>query len=620
MTTTMRADADLGTLAELGQQLRVDAVRVAAAAGSGHPTSAMSAADLMAVLLVRYLRYDVGDPGESHNDHLVFSKGHASPLMYAMLRAAGAIDERELLGYRRLGSRLEGHPTPRLPWVEVATGSLGQGLPVGVGLALAGARLDRLPYRVWVLCGDSELAEGSIWEAVEHAAGNGLDNLTVVVDVNRLGQRGPTRHGWDLDAYARRFGAFGWHTITVDGHDVAAVDRAYAEATAEHGRPSVVLARTRKGRGVPDVEDREGKHGKPLPDADGAVRHLGGVRDLSVQVTLPDRGGQPHRFPSGPLELPRYDVGDQVATRTAYGQALAALGVARGQVVVLDGEVADSTRTAWFAEKFPDRFFECYIAEQQMVAAAVGMQIRGWIPYAATFAAFWSRAYDFVRMAAVSRADLRLCGSHAGVAIGPDGPSQMGLEDLAAFRAVHGSTVLYPCDANQTVQLVAAMADRAGVSYLRTSRGDTPVIYPPGEQFSVGGNRALHATADDQLTIVAAGVTVHEALTAADRLPFPARVIDAYSIKPIDAATLRAAARDTGHLITVEDHWPEGGLGDAVLDVFADGSTPPPLLRKLAVHGMPASATPEQQLHAAGIDADAIVAAAQAMIRTGDTP
>jgi transketolase len=617
--TNVRAEPDLDRLAVLGQQLRVDAVRCAAAAGSGHPTSAMSAADLMAVLLGRYLRYDLANPRDPHNDRLVFSKGHASPLLYAMLRAAGAISDEELLTYRKLGSRLEGHPTPRLPLVEVATGALGQGLPVGVGLALTGARLDRLPYRVWVLCGDSELAEGSMWEAFEFAGTAGLDNLTAIVDVNRLGQRGPTRHQWDTTAYAHRMNAFGWDTVDVDGHDIADIDRGFALAVSTRGRPTAILARTRKGRGVPQVEDREGYHGKPLPDPDEAVRMLGGVRNLRVELGVPDRSvelGVPDRFPSGPLTLPSYRVGDKVATRTAFGQALAALGSARGDVVALDGEVSDSTRTELFAEAHPERFFECYIAEQQMLAAAVAMQTRGWIPFAATFAAFLSRAYDFVRMAAVSRANLRLCGSHAGVAIGQDGPSQMGLEDLAMFRAVHGSTVLYPCDANQTAHLVAAMADRDGVCYLRATRGDTPVRYEPSERFTIGGSRVLRRSADDRLTILAAGVTVPEALTAADRLAaenIPARVIDLYSVKPVDADTVRQAARETGRLLTVEDHWPEGGLGDAVLDVFADG-TPPPRLRKLAVRSMPASASPSEQLRAAGIDAEAIAAAARALV------
>jgi transketolase len=615
MATMLQAPPD--QMAELGQQLRVDAVRCSAAASSGHPTSAMSAADLMAVLLARYLRYDVDDPRNPHNDHLIFSKGHASPLLYAMLRAAGAITEDELLSYRKRGSRLEGHPTPRVPWVEVATGSLGQGLPIGAGLAMTGARLDRLPYRVWVLCGDSELAEGSIWEAFELAGYERLDRLAAIIDVNRLGQRGPTRHQWDTDAYARRISAFGWHTVEIDGHDPEAIDQAYAEAISTTGQPTAIIARTLKGRGVSDVEDEGGMHGKALTHAEAAVEQLGGVRNLSVVVARPEGTSPPNSFPSGTLTMPRFQVGDKVATRTAFGKALAAIGAARGDVVALDGEVSDSTRTEFFADEHPERFFQCYISEQQMISLAVGMQVRGWKPYAATFAAFLSRAYDFVRMAAVSRANLRVCGSHAGVAIGQDGPSQMGLEDLALFRAVHGSTVLYPCDANQAVHLTAAMADVDGISYLRTTRGNTPVIYGPAERFPIGGSRLLRSSSTDRLTIVAAGVTVHEALKAADELAsrdISARVIDLYSVKPVDVATLQTAARDTGRIVTVEDHWPEGGLGDAVLDAFADGS-PPPLVRKLAVRSMPASATPEEQLHAAGIDAEAIVNAAAALAR-----
>lgn len=614
MATTVEARPE--QLVELGQQLRVDAVRCSAAAGSGHPTSAMSAADLMAVLLARYLRYDLASPHNPHNDHLVFSKGHASPLLYAMLRAAGAITEQELLSYRKLGSRLEGHPTPRLPLIEVATGSLGQGLPIGVGFAVTGARLDRLPYRVWVLCGDSELAEGSMWEAFEYAGYERLDQLTAIIDVNRLGQRGPTRHQWDLDAYARRISAFGWRVIEIDGHDPDEIDQAYAQAIATTGQPTAILARTHKGRGVSDVEDKDGKHGKALSDADTAIEQLGGVRNITVPVARPDGTAQPNSFPSGTLTLPRYEVGGKIATRTAFGQALAAVGTARGDVVALDGEVSDSTRTEFFADEHPERFFECYIAEQQMISLAVGMQARGWKPYAATFAAFLSRAYDFVRMAAIGRANLRLCGSHAGSAIGQDGPSQMGLEDLALFRAVHGSTVLYPCDANQAAHLTAEMADVDGICYMRTTRGNTPVIYGPAEHFPVGGSRLLRGSSRDQVTIVAAGVTVHEAVKAADQLAsrdIAARVVDLYSVKPVDVATLRTAAQDTGRIVTVEDHWPEGGLGDAVLDALADGGLMP-RVRKLAVRAMPASATPEEQLRAAGIDADAIVEAAISLV------
>jgi transketolase len=607
-------------LQDLGQQLRVDSVRASAAANSGHPTSSMSAADLMAVLLARHFRYDFTDPHAAGNDHLIFSKGHASPLLYAMYRAAGAITDHELLSYRRRGSRLEGHPTPRLSWVDVATGSLGLGLPVGVGLALTGRFLDQLPYRVWVLCGDSELAEGSVWEAFEHAAYHGLDQLTVIVDVNRLGQRGPTRHGWDTAAYARRMAAFGWHTIEIDGHDVTEIDRAYAEAGQTSGRPTVILARTRKGQGVAAVEDAEGAHGKPLPDPEEAIRELGGPRSARVEVKPPPAQPQrPHAFPAGQLHLPEYELGSLVATRDAFGEALAALGAARADVVVLDGEVSDSTRTQYFADAHPGRFFQFYIAEQQMTAAAIGMQARGWTPYLATFGAFLTRAHDFLRMAAVSRASLRVAGSHAGVSIGRDGPSQMALEDLAVFRAIHGSTVLYPCDANQAARLTAAVADRQGVSYLRLTRGATPVIYEPGEEFPVGGSRVLRSSADDRVTIVAAGITVHEALSAASQLAargVSARVIDLYSVKPTDAATLRQAARDTGRIVTVEDHWAEGGLGSAVLEVFADGTDEAlPIVRTLAVREMPGSAAPEDQLADAGIDSRAITSAALTLAR-----
>lgn len=606
-------------LTDLGQQLRVDSVRAADAAGSGHPTSSMSAADLMAVLLAHHLRYDFDRPAHPGNDRFVLSKGHASPLLYASYKAVGAIDDAELTTFRKLGSRLEGHPTPRrLPWVETATGSLGQGLPVGVGIALAGKRLERTGYRVWVLCGDSELAEGSVWEAAEHAAHEHLDNLTAIVDVNRLGQRGPTRHGHDLAAYARRFQAFGWHTIEVDGHDVDAVDRAYGEAISTSGQPTAILARTLKGKGVEAVQDREGLHGKPLPDAAEAIAELGGPRDLRIHVHEPPAARMLHAVRAGHLELPRWDKGseDPVATRDAFGQALAALGTGRGDVVALDGEVGDSTRAEFFAKEHPDRYFECYIAEQQMVAAAVGLAARGFVPYASTFAAFLTRAYDFVRMASVSGAGINLVGSHAGVAIGQDGPSQMGLEDLAMMRAVHGSTVLYPCDANQTAHLVGAMADLEGVRYLRTSRGRSPVIYGPDEEFPVGGAKVLRSSDRDRLTVVAAGVTVHEALAAADALErqgIAVRVVDLYSVKPVDRRTLRRAAEETGCLLTVEDHHEEGGLGDTVLDAFTDGR-PVPRLARLAVRTMPGSASPAEQLHAAGIDAESVAAAARLLV------
>src|SRR5689334_174108 len=490
---------------ELGQQLRVDSVRSSAAAGSGHPTSSMSAADLMAVLIDGHLRLDYSDPHNPGNDHLIFSKGHASPLYYSVLKAVGAIDDAELLTFRKLGSRLEGHPTPRIPPTDVATGSLGQGLPIGVGVALAGKRLDQLPFRVWVLCGDSEMADGSMWEAFQHAGWEGLDNLVAIVDVNRLGQTRETMLGWDLDGYVRRIEAFGWHAIAIDGHDVDAIEAAYAEAEATEGRPTAIVARTKKGKGVKAVEDQPGKHGKPLDDPDEAIQELGGERDLSVPLAEP-AGGTPHRFDAPGGDLPSYELGDEVATRKAYGEALAALGGIRGDVVALDGEVSNSTHSEDFRAAHEDRYFEMFIAEQQMVAAAVGMQVRGWVPFASTFAAFLSRAYDFVRMAAISRADIRLSGSHAGVSIGEDGPSQMALEDIAAFRAIHGSTVLHPSDANQTAKLVAAMADREGISFIRTLRGKTEVRTPPDAVVEIGGSRVAHE--GDDVAVIACGITL----------------------------------------------------------------------------------------------------------------
>jgi transketolase len=609
---------DPAALRELAAQLRVDSIRASTAAGSGHPTSSMSAADLLAVLLADHLRYDFDEPGNPANDHLIFSKGHASPLLYSVYKAAGAISLDDLLSFRRFGSRFEGHPTPILPWVDVATGSLGQGLPIGVGVALAGKKLDRLPYRVWVLCGDSEMAEGSMWEAFEHAAFAGLDNLTAIIDVNRLGQRGETMHGWDLDSYADRARAFGWHAIEIDGHDVEAITKAYAEAEGTTGTPTVVVARTKKGKGVKAVEDQLNQHGKPLADPEDGIAELGGVRDITVAVTKPASSGSPHVFPSTELALPRYDVGDEVATRKVYGEALAALGAGDGKVVALDGEVSNSTYAEIFTKAHPERYFEMYIAEQQLVAAAVGMQVRGWTPFASTFAAFLSRAYDFVRMAAVSRARLCLSGSHAGVSIGEDGPSQMALEDVASLRAVHGSIVLHPCDANATAQLLPAMAAHDGIAYLRTLRAATPVLYGPDDGFAIGGSKVPRSSDADVVTVVAMGITVHEALKAADALAadgIAVRVVDAYSVKPLDADGVCAAAAATGAVVTVEDHWPEGGLGEAVAAALADGGVAVRITR-LAVSGMPTSGKPDELLAAAGIDAAAIAEAVRGLVAT----
>jgi transketolase len=604
-------------LAELGQQLRVDSIRASAAAGSGHPTSSMSAADLIAVLLHGHLRLDFGNPDDPRRDHLIFSKGHASPLYYAMLKAVGAIEDEELLTFRKLHSRLEGHPTPRIPPTDVATGSLGQGLPIGVGIAVAARDLERLPYRVWVPCGDSELAEGSIWEAFQHAGWAKLENLIAILDVNRLGQTRETMLGWDIDGYRRRIEAFGWRVIEVNGHDVDQIDAAYAQAEEPDGRPTAILARTKKGRGVKAVENLPGKHGKPLDDPEAAIAELGGRRELRVLPAKPQQESTRHRFVASGASLPRWERGEEVATREAYGAALAALGSMRGDVVALDGEVSNSTGTGQFIEEHPDRYFEMFIAEQQLVAAAVGIGIRGWVPYASTFAAFLSRAYDFVRMAAVSRANLRLVGSHAGVSIGEDGPSQMALEDMASLRAVNGSAVLHPSDANQTTQLVAAMADRSGITYLRTLRGKTVVRTEPDEPIRIGGSREVYASgAGDDLLIIACGITVDQAERAGRELAeqgLSVRVLDCYSVKPIDEESVQSFAAAARGVITVEDHWPEGGLGDAVLEALAEMPDRPPV-RKLAVRELPGSGTPAELLHEAGIDASGIIDAARHLV------
>jgi transketolase len=607
-------DRELQQWQELARQLRVDVVRATAAAGSGHPTSALSAADLMAVLLEGHLRYDFTEPSYPGNDHLIFSKGHAAPLLYAMYKAADAISDEELLTLRQQGSRLEGHPTPRLPWVDVATGSLGQGLPVAVGIAL-GSRLQGRPSRIWVLCGDGELAEGSMWEAFERAGHDQLGNLIAIIDANGQGQCGPAMAG-DAGKLAARIRAFGWHAIDIDGHDVEQIDKAYVEAEAKTSQPMAIVARTVKGRGVAAVEDRDGVHGKPLDDPETAIRELGGSRP-GRRIQVAEAPAARHQFRRREPRLPEYPVGRPVALRKAYGETLVALGSARDDVVALDADVSLSTYAHLFAEAHPDRFFEMYIAEQQMVATAIGLQTLGYAAFASTFAAFHARAFDFVRMAAISRADLRLVGCYPGISIGPDGPSQMGLEDLAAFRAIHGSVVLYPSDANQTSALVRLLADQRGISYLRVTRAELPVLYPAGERFEIGDSRVLRRSDRDDVAIVAAGITLHKALVAADVLAdrgIRARVIDLYSVKPVDSATLQAAVRDTaGRLVTVEDHRPEGGLGDAVLGAVAATGMPLHLV-KLSVSLMPGSGTPTDLLRAAGIDTTAIVSAVAALL------
>jgi transketolase len=601
---------------DLATQLRADSIRSTTAAGSGHPTSSMSAADLLAVLLAEYLHYDFNDPHNLLNDRLIFSKGHAAPLLYSVYKAAGAISDAEMLTLRKFGSRIEGHPTPALPWVDVATGSLGQGLPTGVGMAYSGKYFDKLPFKVWVLLGDSEMAEGSVYEAFELGGHYKLDNLIALIDMNRLGQRGPTMLEWHGEIYAERARAFGWHAIQIDGLDTDAVNAAYAEAVGVKDKPVCIVAKTKKGAGVSFLADKEGWHGKALPpaDAEKALAELGNPKcDLIIKPQPPRPGAVTPVEQHGHFEPPRYEMGTKAATREAYGDALTAVGAVRSNVIVLDGEVSNSTFADKFKKAYPDRFIEVYIAEQQLVSAAVGLQALQKIPYASTFAAFFARAYDQIRMAAISQANINLTGSHAGVSIGEDGASQMALEDLAMMRAVHGSTVLYPSCATTTAHLVAQMATRKGIKYMRTTREKTPVLYGPEESFPIGGCKVLRKSDTDVACLIAAGITLHESLKAYDQLAsenIHVRVIDLYSVKPIDGATIKQAAQECGgRLFVVEDHWPEGGLGDAVLEVFDGASTEHPSVTRVAVRSMPTSGKPEEMLAAAGIDAKHIVEA-----------
>jgi transketolase len=603
---------------DLAAQLAVDSIRSSTAASSGHPTSSMSAAHLLAVLYASHLRYDVADPKARHNDRFVLSKGHASPLMFSVLKAIGAISDEQLLSFRRFGSPVEGHPVPvpEMPWIDVATGSLGQGLPIGLGMALA-MKHDAIPARVWVLMGDSESAEGSVWEAMENASFHGVSNLVAILDMNRLGQRGPTMLQWDAEAYVARGHAFGWDAFEVDGHDVEAIDRAYRRAE-EAERPTLIVAKTEKGHGVSFLANVEGWHGKALDEqqAKEAIEELGGERSMTITPMAPEPFTAPEPA-RGDVSLPTWDEDSAIATRKAFGDALAAIATVRGDVMAVDGEVANSTYTEDLQKVAPDRFIEMYIAEQAMIGAAVGLQVMGKAPFAATFGAFLTRAYDFIRMAAISRANLRLCGSHSGVSIGEDGPSQMALEDLAMMRAVHGSTVLYPSDGNATAKLTMAMADLEGISYLRTTREKTRTLYGSDEAFPIGGSKVLAASADDRATLVAAGITVYECLEAADALAgagIAVRVIDAYSIKPIDAATLATALRETGFLVTVEDHWIEGGLGDAVLAAVAAQGPLEGRVHKIGVTELPMSGSPEELRAWAGISAGRIAEAVKTLL------
>lgn len=617
-TQTHTTSRDHQDLRHAATRLRRDCIRMTSEAGSGHATSCLSAADLVAALFGRVLRFDVAHPADPRNDRFVLSKGHAAPLLYAAWAEAGAIPVDSLTSLRRIDSDLEGHPTPRFPWVDVATGSLGQGLSAGLGMALA-ARPDGgddPAYRVFVMLGDGETAEGAVWEAVALAAHLDVANLTAIVDVNRLGQSQATALEHDLDAYARRFAGFGWHVIRVDGHDLDAILEAYAEAERVDV-PAVILARTVKGKGVSFAEDDPDRHGKALGKEDEMQKALSELEldeaeaeGPALRVTPPegetpsgDGTGKP-----GEMAPPDYTIGDEEATRTAFGTALRKLGEIDSRVMALDGDVQDSTRSKKFAEAHPERFIQGYIAEQNLAGIALGLQARGRIPFFATFACFLTRAYDFVRVAAISRANLKLCGSHAGVSIGEDGPSQMGLEDLAMMRAIPGALVLYPCDAVSSERMVELAAAHDGIAYIRTTRPKTPVIYGNHERFEPGGLKLLRHAEDDRMTVVAAGITVHEALKAHDALAeqgIRVRVIDCYSVKPLDQRALaRNAAETNGRVLTVEDHYAEGGLGEAVAAALAPEGV---RVHRLAVLELPRSGKPEALLAKMRIDADAIV-------------
>lgn len=609
-------DIDTETLKGIANQLRIHSIAATTAAGSGHPTSCCSAADLVATLFFGHMRYDPKNPHFHNNDRFILSKGHAAPLLYAAWAETGLFPVEQLLKLRQLDSDLEGHPTPRLPFADVATGSLGQGLSVGVGMGLC-ARLDNLDYRTYVLLGDGECSEGSVWEAASLAGHNQLNNLIALVDVNRLGQSEPAPLGHNLDAFKRRFEAFGWRTEEIDGHDIEEIVEVLA-AVGLGNQPLVILARTLKGAGISFIQDQEGWHGRPLSkeEAERAMAELrpnaksGIGHPIAAPTALP---APKNEAPAGYPAL-NYKPGDKIATREAFGNALARIGEVDQRVVALDGDTKNSTYSDKFLKKFPNRFTECFIAEQNMVGVATGFAVRGKVPFASTFATFFSRAFDQVRVAGISMANLKLCGSHVGVSIGEDGPSQMGLEDLAMMRAVAGSIVLYPSDAVSTEKLMDQMAAHKGVCFLRTSRPKTAVLYPNEEQFPIGGAKVLRQASNDRVTVVAAGVTLYEALKAADALKNESigiTVIDAYSIKPLAKELIHSAAQKTNNLVvTVEDHYAEGGLGDAVAGELSGLGVK---VHKLAVRELPRSGKPEELLAKYGIDANAIVQQVKAL-------
>jgi transketolase len=597
----------------IATRLRIDSVVSTTEAGSGHPSSCCSAAEIMAALFFAEMRYDPRDPHNVDNDRFVLSKGHAAPILYSAWAEVGIIAREDLLTLRRIDSDLEGHPTPRLPWVDVATGSLGQGLCAAIGIALNARRINS-EYRTYVLLGDGESAEGSVWEAADVAAYHRLDSLCAITDVNALGQSGPTQFQHDMDAFAARWRAFGWHAIVIDGHDIQAVLDALGEARRTKGRPTMILARTIKGKGIPFIEGKGGWHGKAFKKGEEADRVIAGLKAQIVPEDEPAPAPQPPKSVSRPAptpaqpEPPPYKLGDSVATREAFGAAIARLGAADDRIVALDADVKNSTFSEKFMERHPERFYENFIAEQVMIGASMGLAARGAIPFPSTFAAFLSRAYDFIRMAAISHVNIKMAGSHAGISIGEDGPSQMALEDLAMMRAQPTIAVLYPCDAVSTERLLRSAAYHAGPVYMRTSRPKTPVIYGPDETFEIGGLKIVRQSAHDTATVIGAGVTLFEALTAYDELQkrgVSIRVVDLYSLQPIDAAMLVRCAQETnGRVITVEDHYPGGGIGDAVAAAIApEGFT----VQRLAVREIPRSGTPDELLDRYGISSRHIV-------------
>ena len=603
-------ETDIELLKGIANQLRIHSITSTTAAGSGHPTSCCSAADVVATLFFGHMRYDAKNPHYYNNDRFILSKGHAAPLLYAAWAETGLFPASDLLNLRKFGCDLEGHPTPRLPFVDVATGSLGQGLSVGAGMALA-ARLDKLDYNTYVLLGDGEIAEGSVWEAASFAGIYKLNNLIAIVDANRLGQSQATPFGHDVGVYAKRFDAFGWRVEVVDGHDIEEIVEVLSGIGLDD-KPLAIIAKTYKGAGVSFLQDLDGWHGKPLTkdEAAKAIAELQPSSKSGIGVPIPAPNQLPAPSNIAPAGYPplNYKIGDKVATREAYGNALARIGEVDQRIVAMDGDTKNSTYADKFFKKFPDRSTECYIAEQNMVGVATGFGTRGKVPFASTFATFFTRAADQIRVAGISQANLKLVGSHVGVSIGEDGPSQMGLEDLAMMRAIVGSVVLYPSDAVSTEKLVEQMALAKGINFLRTSRPKSPVIYNNDESFPVGGAKVLRQNAGDKVTVVSAGVTLHEALKAADALKKEGvgiTVIDAYSIKPLGKEEILAAAQKTNNtVITVEEHYSEGGLGDAVAgELSVEGVK----VHKLAVTSLPRSGKAEELLAHFGIDAAAIV-------------